>query len=236
MLSEEPLSCTHRKTAREQSWYCAHFLPQKYFHSGVRHGCCRGLDDHGGLGELSHKLGAASKMRMMFVVNLTNACMHRCTVALLHNCIATAGNIVCTAQVRAALPNTEFTILSAPPPGSGAILAGILGLVERNTFQTELKPAQIRWAATIQVQWIEGLPSPGIASLRWIDCVSLSDDIFRGQACKFAYARRTLMGDWNHAESEGLKEQVSLNTLWEGCTKTTEKRHLPLKGGYLACY
>jgi len=68
--------------------------------------------------------------------------------------------------VRAALPNTEFTILSAPPPGSGAILAGILGLVERNTFQTELKPAQIRWAATIQVQWIEGLPSPGIASLR----------------------------------------------------------------------
>ena len=175
-------------------------------------------------------------MRMMFVVNLTNACMHRCTVALLHNCIATAGNIVCTAQVRAALPNTEFTILSAPPPGSGAILAGILGLVERNTFQTELKPAQIRWAATIQVQWIEGLPSPGIASLRWIDCVSLSDDIFRGQACKFAYARRTLMGDWNHAESEGLKEQVSVKTLWEGCTKTTEKRHLPLKGGYLACY
>ena len=54
------------------------------FYSGLRHGGCRGLDDHGGLGELSHKLGAASKMRMMFVVNLTNACMQRGTVALVH--------------------------------------------------------------------------------------------------------------------------------------------------------
>ena len=76
-----------------------------------------------------------------------------------------------------------------------------------------MKPAQIRWEATIQVQWIEGLPSPGIASLRWIDSVSSSDDIFRGQACKFAYARRTLMGDWNHADSEGLKEQASVNII-----------------------
>ena len=31
--------------------------------------------------------------------------------------------------MRAELPNTDFSLLSAPPPGSGAILAGILGLV-----------------------------------------------------------------------------------------------------------
>merc|ERR1719339_205438 len=29
------------------------------------------------------------------------------------------------------------------------------------------------------------------------------------EACKFAYARRTLMGDWKHAESEGLEDEVS---------------------------
>ena len=62
---------------------------------------------------------------------------YACTVALLHWCtIALLLLPILFAQVRAALPNTEFTILSAPPPGSGAILAGILGLVERNTFQT----------------------------------------------------------------------------------------------------
>ena len=31
--------------------------------------------------------------------------------------------------MRAELPNTDFSLFSAPPPGSGAILAGILGLV-----------------------------------------------------------------------------------------------------------
>ena len=30
------------------------------------------------------------------------------------------------------------------------------------------------------------------------------------QACKFAYARRTLMGDWKHAESEGLEDEVMI--------------------------
>ena len=37
-------------------------------------------------------------------------------------------------KVRAELPNTDFSLLSAPPPGSGAILAGILGLVASLIF------------------------------------------------------------------------------------------------------
>jgi len=80
--------------------------------------------------------------------------------------------------VRAALPNTEFTILSAPPPGSGAILAGILGLVGGYNPGPVDRRSPLAWHRFLE-------------------------------ACKFAYARRTLMGDWNHAESEGLKEQVS---------------------------
>jgi len=80
--------------------------------------------------------------------------------------------------VRADLPNTEFSLLSSPPPGSGAILAGILGLVGG------YKPT----------------PADRRSPLGWHRFL---------EACKFAYARRTLMGDWKHAESEGLEDEVS---------------------------
>ena len=45
-------------------------------------------------------------------------------------------------KVRADLPNTEFSLFSAPPPGSGAILAGILGLVRLPLTNTKQKQRQ----------------------------------------------------------------------------------------------
>ena len=66
--------------------------------------------------------------------------------------------------VRAVLPHTNLTLLTSPPPGSGSVLAAILGLSGLN----KPRPADLNRPEAWQT-FIE--------------------------ACKFAFAKRTLLGD-----------------------------------------
>ena len=76
------------------------------------------------------------------------------------------------------VPGTEFSLYSAPPPGSGAILAGILGLVGGYSPTPRDRRNPLAWHRLVE-------------------------------SCKFAYARRTLMGDWSHNSSSPLALQVT---------------------------
>ena len=63
------------------------------------------------------------------------------------------------------LPGLGYTLLSSPPPGSGAVMASILGVV------AEYSPG----------------PADRENTTAWHRFV---------EACKYAFARRTVMGDW----------------------------------------
>lgn len=80
--------------------------------------------------------------------------------------------------VKAEVPGTEFSLYSSPPPGSGAILAGILGLVGGYRPSPRDRRNPLAWHRFVE-------------------------------SCKFAYARRTLMGDWSHNSTSPLAAQVT---------------------------
>ena len=80
--------------------------------------------------------------------------------------------------VKAALPGDGLTLYSAPPPGSGAILASILGTVAGYCPSPRSRRDPLAWHRFIE-------------------------------SCKFAYARRTLLGDWAHGDSPELGRQVA---------------------------
>ncbi|XP_023326007.1 glutathione hydrolase 1 proenzyme [Eurytemora carolleeae] len=84
------------------------------------------------------------------------------------------------APVTAKIPGTEFTILSSPPPGSGSVMAAILGIAGA------YKPNPLD----------RGDP------LLWHRFV---------EACKFAYAKRTMLGDWQSADVRDLVQGVVSN-------------------------
>merc|ERR1719481_442244 len=79
--------------------------------------------------------------------------------------------------VEAEIPGTDYILHSCPPPGSGAVLAAILGLAGGY----EVTPRDRR------------------GSLTWHRMV---------EAMKFAYARRTVLGDWGYTTDKGMVEQV----------------------------
>jgi len=77
--------------------------------------------------------------------------------------------------VKAEIPNSGgLKVISSPPPGSGAVVAAILGIVGQYDPQPADKRRPISWHRFIE-------------------------------ACKFAYAKRTLLGDWNYSP---VKEEV----------------------------
>lgn len=80
--------------------------------------------------------------------------------------------------VKAVLPGDGLTLYSAPPPGSGAILASILGTVAGYSPSARSRREPLAWHRLIE-------------------------------SCKFAYARRTLLGDWGHEDSPELGRQVA---------------------------
>jgi gamma-glutamyltranspeptidase/glutathione hydrolase/leukotriene-C4 hydrolase len=80
--------------------------------------------------------------------------------------------------VKAALPGDGLTLYSAPPPGSGAILASILGTVAGYCPSPRSRREPLAWHRFIE-------------------------------SCKFAYAQRTLLGDWAHGDSPELGRQVA---------------------------
>ena len=97
--------------------------------------------------------------------------------------------------VRAVLPHTDLTLLTSPPPGSGSVLAAILGL--------------------------SGLKKPRPADLNrsqaWQTFI---------EACKFAFAKRTLLGDGARDEELGrnVRRLVSLLTNTTGWWQDTAAR------------
>ena len=68
--------------------------------------------------------------------------------------------------VEAEIPGTGYKVFSSPPPGSGAIMASILGIVGGYTPTPPDKNRALTWHRFTE-------------------------------ACKFAFAKRTLMGDWS---------------------------------------
>jgi len=72
------------------------------------------------------------------------------------------------------VPGTGYRLYSSPPPGSGAVMAAILGLVGGYRPTPPDKNRVITWHRFVE-------------------------------ACKFAYAKRTLLGDWH---SDVVEEQV----------------------------
>ena len=79
------------------------------------------------------------------------------------------------APVKAVLPHTNLTLLSSPPPASGSVLAAILGL---SGLKRRPRPADLNRAQTWQT-FVE--------------------------ASKFAFAQRTLLGDWRSQEELGRR-------------------------------
>jgi len=77
--------------------------------------------------------------------------------------------------IEAVIPHTDYKLYAAPPPGSGAVMAAILGI------SGGYNP----------------LPSDKNRPLAWHRFV---------EACKFAYAKRTLMGDW---ANEKVRDEVT---------------------------
>jgi len=71
--------------------------------------------------------------------------------------------------VEAEIPHTGYKLYSSPPPGSGAIMASILGISGGYMPSPMDKNRPLTWHRFIE-------------------------------ACKFAYAKRTLMGDWQDKE------------------------------------
>ena len=78
------------------------------------------------------------------------------------------------APVEAEIPHTGYRLFSSPPPGSGAIMASILGISGGYRPSPPDKNRPLAWHRFIE-------------------------------ACKFAYAKRTLMGDW---KDDQVEEQV----------------------------
>ena len=79
--------------------------------------------------------------------------------------------------VKAEIPGTGHTLYSSPPPGSGAVLAGILGIVGGYSPTPRDRRLPLAWHRLVE-------------------------------AFKFAYARRTVLGDWGDGASSGLQEEV----------------------------
>ena len=71
--------------------------------------------------------------------------------------------------VQAEIPFKGYKLYSSPPPGSGAIMASILGIAGSYNPSPPDKNRPLAWHRFIE-------------------------------ACKFAYAKRTLMGDWNDSQ------------------------------------
>jgi len=86
------------------------------------------------------------------------------------------------APVRAALPHTDLTVLSSPPPGSGSVLTAILGLAG------SYKPT----------------PADRNRPMAWHRFI---------EACKFSFAKRTLLGDWNSDRQLGQSVRQLVNNL-----------------------
>lgn len=83
--------------------------------------------------------------------------------------------------VTADLPNTDgLKLATSPPPGSGAVLAAILGIT--GGYNTE--------------------PSDRRKPLTWHRFI---------EACKFSYAKRTFLGDWNYQPVEEEVQQAVTN-------------------------
>eukprot|EP00092_Neocalanus_flemingeri_P032572 GFUD01035427.1.p1 GENE.GFUD01035427.1~~GFUD01035427.1.p1 ORF type:complete len:627 (+),score=232.88 GFUD01035427.1:244-2124(+) len=76
--------------------------------------------------------------------------------------------------VEAEIPHTGYRLYSSPPPGSGAIMASILGISGGYSPSPPDKNRPLAWHRFVE-------------------------------ACKFAYAKRSLMGDWRQ---EQLGEEV----------------------------
>ena len=97
--------------------------------------------------------------------------------------------------VRAVLPHSDLTLLTSPPPGSGSVLAAILGLAGSK----EPRPADLNRPQTWQT-FIE--------------------------ASKFAFAKRTLLGDGARDEELGrsVRSLVGLLTNTTGWWQDTAAR------------
>ena len=75
------------------------------------------------------------------------------------------------APAEAEIPHTGYKLYSSPPPGSGAIMASILGISGSYRPTPPDKNRPLTWHRFIE-------------------------------ACKFAYAKRTLLGDWKDDQVE----------------------------------
>ena len=94
------------------------------------------------------------------------------------------------------LHNLGYTLLSSPPPGSGAILASILGVMDAYQPTPRDKHRPLTWH-------------------RYEDNRALADNFPSSprfiEACKFGYAGRTEMGDWHSPDIREMMIEMIKN-------------------------